>query len=69
MIDIITEFDYYPQKIDEDHWIIYKVDLHHNKMPTKVYHINRWGGEMQCDCPAGGRCKHLAMIQPKKDLF
>lgn len=69
MVDIITEFEYYPLKLDEDHWIIYKVDIHHNKNPKETYHINRWGGEMNCDCKAGGRCKHLDMILPKKELF
>jgi hypothetical protein len=63
------EYEYFPVKISEDHWIVYKVDTYHFKWPTKAYTIKRWGGAMHCDCPAGGKCKHLHMIEPKKDLF
>jgi hypothetical protein len=63
-------YDYYPLKISEDHWIIYKVDDLHGKLPDKTYHIQPdWTGKLFCDCKASGRCKHLLMIQPKKELF
>jgi hypothetical protein len=65
----MIDYEYYPLKISEDHWIIYKVDTYHFKLPDKIYRINRWGGAMHCDCPAGEKCKHLKMIEPKKDLF
>jgi hypothetical protein len=67
--DMIRDYEYYPLQIGEDHWLIFKVDTHHNKLPTKTYEIKKWAGQLHCDCPAGGRCKHLQMIQPKKDLF
>jgi hypothetical protein len=69
MISIITNYNYFPLQVSEDHWIVYKVDDWHYKYPDKIYHIKRWGGEIHCDCPAGHRCKHLSMIQPKKELF
>lgn len=63
------EYEYFPLQVNPDFWIIYKVDTWHFKHPDKTYYIKRWGGEMHCDCPAGHKCKHLLMIQPKKDLF
>jgi hypothetical protein len=63
------EFEYYPHKISEDHWLIFKVNTYHYKEPSEIYQIKKWGGEMHCDCKAGHGCKHLLMIQPKKELF
>jgi hypothetical protein len=68
-MSVKEDYEYYPHQIDEDHWVIFKVNTYHYKEPEKVYVIKRWGGEMHCDCPAGGRCKHLQMILPKKELF
>ena len=67
---IMGEYQYYPHKINEDCWIIFKVHTFHYKEPDKIYVIKPdWTGNLYCDCKASGRCKHLSMIQPKKELF
>jgi hypothetical protein len=64
-----VDYEYYPLQLGEDNWVIFKVDTHHYKLPDKAYHIRKYGGVLCCDCLATGKCKHLDLINPKKELF
>jgi SWIM zinc finger len=68
----MTEAEYAPQKINDNHWIVYKFETQHWKSAT-YYEVIKGANGWFCTCKASHGCKHLKMvlneINPKKELF